>query len=213
MLRINTQKSIFLICFLWTLSIAGAWALYTYPGLTFRDVLIHSWSGLFSTLGTISIQMALLGLLVGFLQYILLRTKTNISFWWIFISGASYSIGLILAILLVTISLVGLNQNAFANILFALPFAPAMVIAGAFIGIIQALMLKDLISGDLKKFLLWSLASSLGWGLAFFTTSIAWGAGLSMQWQSGLAGLCVGGVTVLALIIINKNTPEHTITI
>ncbi len=212
MLKIIASKNIYLIYFLWTLSTIGGWTLYTYPGLTFRNTLIQSWDDFFSILGIISIQMAFLGLLVGFLQFILLRTKTNISLWWIFISGVSYSVGLNLAILLVTVSLVGLNQHAFANILFALPFAPAMVVAGVFIGIIQALVLRYLFSGNLKKFLLWLLANSLGWGLAFFATSIAWGAGLSMQWQSGLAGLCIGGISMIALIVLNKTTHENTIT-
>jgi hypothetical protein len=211
MLQIKSQTNLLALWILWTISLFLGWIIY--PGLNFRSGNISSWGELVSLLGNLFIQTLLLGLFVGFIQYVLLHFHADISAWWIALSGVSYALGTTLGLLITSVDAWRIAPEIFSTqgqttLLFPLAFV--MLIGGGITGIIQVYALKGAVTQNKTKLLLWVLATSLAWGLGAFLVSFPWVAHLPFRFQSGLAGLVIGSITGIAFIVSQRDVGEKT---
>lgn len=213
MLRIKPETKLMRLWLSWTIATALGWLLIVYPGLNLRDETIFAWNMLPAMAWKLFINTIALGLIVGLLQHLLLRFDTRISNWWIAISTVSYAFGSSLAFL-ISAAGIGLGNprtlSSQGEEFLSMPLALTMLTGGALAGLIQAYALKNSFSVHRgQKILLWILGTALGWSLGFFATSYGWRLNVPLYLQSAFAGLIIGAVTGMFLLIQLRDEPRN----
>jgi hypothetical protein len=159
----------------------------------------------------------LLGILVGLVQWGVLRVRNKIAAHWIIATVAGYALGLPLGFSIplafawgttkmMKIQLIGEGGNAFINF----PLLSGMFLSGAIIAILQWISAKATFQNRVQSAALWVLGSALAWASAFFLTSSAWAAGMPSTAQSAVAGATVGMITGLLLILLMSSSIRST---
>jgi hypothetical protein len=205
MLQATSKSKNYQLFITWLFATAIGWGVIVYPALRIQQLRITSWDALPGIAWQLLIPATLLGLIVGILQYTVLRFVGIISTKWILFSMFGYAVGTSIAFLL-SATILGLafpeiytsNGNAFSF----MPVDTTMFLCGGITGLFQIAVLKKVfISYYIKDSVLWVLGSALGWGIGYFSTGYAFESGLPLFLQSGVAGLVIGTITGAVLFI------------
>ena len=136
------------------------------------------------------IYIPLVGLLTGFLQYLLLRRYLPRMGWWVFATAGGWLVGLLLAF-----GLLKKWKSSFADI------DVVFVLLGLSIGVGQWLLLRRRLSHAAW----WIGANLVGWGLLILLPGNSIG-----QFGLLVLGLVPACVTAVALaLLMNKQTPAY----
>jgi hypothetical protein len=180
----------------WTLATAAGMLLGFLPLALFVNEL---------DLGLVRVIVPLLaGMLVGLLQWIVLRSFLTYSQDWILTGAAGWSVGFALGLILIQFLARSLLGALLGYLLF-----------GALVAVVQWPILRR----EIPNILPWLVASMLGWGAGFFISqlvlvAIANNTLIDPVLASGLValitGLIAGAITGFALVRIVRN-PEYPV--
>jgi hypothetical protein len=156
-------------------------------------------------LGLVRVIVPLLaGVLVGLLQWLVLRGFLTHSQDWIFTGAAGWSVGFGLGLLLIQF----LDQSLLGALL-------GYILFGALVAVVQWPILRR----EIPNIWPWLLASSLGWGAGFFISQVVLVAiaqnilidpVLASALVAAITGLVAGAVTGFALVWIVRR-PEYPV--
>ncbi len=205
MINIKPQSKFFAFWLLWTISITIGWSLYIFQGINLHASTTASWTDLFFLSANLLFHTFILGVIVGGLQYFLLKPVAVVPAWWIGLMGLGYSLGSVFSLIFSALFVWIFQPEIFstqgqAKLLF--PLALVMILGGGLAGALQIFALRQTFINTLSDGLVWTLMSAFGWGLGFF---IMLAVSNSPRVQSGIAGLVIGIITGLALFILSKN--------
>lgn len=193
----------------WTLTLTSGWFFIQYTGIHVRNVSFYTWAEVFPVLWQFALNGLLMGVFLGALCEILFRLWTDKARLWGVTTFLGYAIGSPLGFLLaVSLSWIlarlnGIELLAGSSYFLMMPLVFTMLFSGCLIALSQMFALqKTLPNLSWKARALWVFGSVLIWGVGFFLSNLAWGAGLSASFQSAVVGLALSGVTAGILQIL-----------
>lgn len=195
---------------LWIFATAAGWAGVEYMGFSLRATVLRSATQIPSLALELLLNGALLGSVVGLLQWLVLRFWKKAKGWWIPITVAGYAVGSPIGFILTT------SLNVFAarraglqlfvegsNVSLSWPLPVMMLVTGLILAAVQWPVLRRLIPfAKAKEAILWGLGTMLGWGLGFWAASYTLSFGLSLFAQNVAAGSLIGIVTGMMLTLL-----------
>lgn len=201
---------------LWTLTTAIGWGVSQYGGFSLRDEVLKSASQIPPLVWVLCWRGAILGGLVGILQWLALNYYKKNTGLWFLVAITAHSIGAGLG-LIAAVSLIWLFARSNGVELLSgqdsswsmsYPLAISMIFSGAFISLLQWFVVRRFLpSPNISKAMIWIAGTVIAWGLGFWAAGYIYGAGLLAQ--NIAAGSVIGVVTGALLIVVLSSGPSH----